>query len=156
MGAVGYQLNFGDTGRLLNAHFFEKILQRELQRTPNNAQLYTMMGDLYFSRNRFTETIQAYEHAISLDPTNPQTLNNLAWLYATCEDETFRDPVRAVVLAEKAVELDQSPHILDTLAESYFINGRREAAIDAGKQALSLAKEKRSYYKEQLEKFMTQ
>ena len=156
IGAVGYQLNFGDTGRLLNAHFFEKILQRELQRTPHNAQLYTMMGDLYYSRNRFTETIQAYEHAISLDPNDPQTLNNLAWLFATCEDETFRDPVRAVALAEKAVELNQSPHILDTLAESYFVNGRREAAIDAGKQALNLAKEKRPYYKEQLEKFMKQ
>ena len=52
---------------------------------------------------------------------------------------------QAVSLAEKAVELDQSPHILDTLAESYFINGRRDAAIDAGKQALSLAKEKRSF-----------
>ena len=64
--------------------------------------------------------------------------------------------MRAVSLAEKAVELDQSPHILDTLAESYFINERRDAAIDAGKQALSLAKENRSYYKEQLEKFMTQ
>jgi Zn-dependent protease with chaperone function len=156
MGVVGYQINFGDTGRLLNAHFFEKILQRQLQQTPDNAQLYTMMGDLYFSRSRFDETIQAYEHAISLDPNNPQALNNLAWLYATCEDETFRDPVRAVALAEKAAKLDQSPHILDTLAESYFVNGRRQAAIDAGKQALGLAKEKRSYYKEQLEKFMMQ
>ena len=57
-------------------------------------------------------------------------------------------------LAEKAASINKSSHILDTLAESYFVNGRREAAIAAGKQALNLARDNHSYYKEQLEKFM--
>jgi uncharacterized protein HemY len=153
IGGLGYQLNFGETGRLINAHFFEKILQRELQRSPNNPQLYSTLGDLYYRRKMFAETIQAYEHAISLDANQPDTLNNLAWLYATCEDETYRNPARALILAEKAAKLKQEPHILDTLAESYFVNGRYQSAIDAGELALKIARENRTYYEEQLEKF---
>jgi tetratricopeptide (TPR) repeat protein len=80
-------------------------------------------------------------------------LNNLAWLYATCEDESLRNPQRALLLAQKAAELEQSSHIYDTLAESYFVNGMHREAIEAGEQALKLAKGNRSYYKEQLKKF---
>jgi len=156
IGALGYQLNFGEGGRQLNAHFFEKMLQKELQESPKNAQLYSMMGDLYYGRSMYTETIRAYEQAISLDPNNPQTLNNLAWLYVTCEDVGLRNPARALILAEKAAELQKSPHILDTLAESYYVNGRRQAAAEAGLQALALARENRTYYEEQLEKFRNQ
>jgi hypothetical protein len=52
-----------------------------------------------------------------------------------------------------AIELDRSSHVYDTLAESYFINGMNAEAIEAGKQALKLAKGNRAYYKKQLEKF---
>ena len=156
IGGVGYHLNFGETGRLLNAHFFEKILHKELERSPGNAKLYSMLGDLYYSRKQYEKTIQAYEQALVLEVNTSQVLNNLAWLYATCEDERFRDPKRALILAEKAAALEQSPHILDTLAETYFINGKRQAAIAAGKKALELTRSNRSYFEEQLKKFMNQ
>ncbi|MBW1698458.1 MAG: M48 family metalloprotease [Deltaproteobacteria bacterium] len=152
--AAGYQLNFGETGRLLNAHFIEKIFERELKRSPNNARLYGELGNFYYSRKKYVEAIWAYEKAISLEMNSPETLNNLAWLYATCEDPSLRKPKRALVLAEKASSLEKSPHILDTLAESYYVNGMREEAIAAGKQALELARDNRSYYEKQLEKFM--
>ena len=59
----------------------------------------------------------------------------------------------ALELAKRAVKLEKSPHILDTLAESYYVNGRYEEAIEAGREALAIAKDKLSYYEEQLEKF---
>jgi hypothetical protein len=80
-------------------------------------------------------------------------LNNLAWLYATCEVESLRNPERSLKLARLAVELEQFSHILDTLAESYFVNGMNREAIEAGERALKLAKANRSYYKKQVEKF---
>jgi hypothetical protein len=52
-----------------------------------------------------------------------------------------------------AIERDRSSHVYDTLAESYFVNGLNAEAIEAGEQALKLAKGNRSYYKQQLEKF---
>ena len=31
-----------------------------------------------------------------LDPDLPEAHNNLAWLYATCEDQKYRDPKAAL------------------------------------------------------------
>jgi len=153
IGAIGYQLNFGEAGKQLNAHFLEKIVRSELEKTPHNAKLYSTLGDLYFARKQYAQTIEAYAQAIRLQPENAQVLNNLAWLYATCEDERFRNPKQALKLAEKAANIEQAAHVLDTLAESYFINGMLEAAVDAEKEALRLVKKNRTYYEDQLKKF---
>ena len=153
IGAIGYLLNFGEAGKQLNAHLLEKIVRSELEKTPYNAKLYSTLGDLYFARKQYAETIEAYEQAIRLQPENAQVLNNLAWLYAICENERFRNPKQALKLAEKAANLEQAAYILDTLAESYFVNGMLEAAVDAEKEALRLAKKNRSYYEDQLKKF---
>jgi len=153
IGAIGYNLNFGETGKKLNKHFFEKIILRELERTPDNPNLYSTLGDLYFSQEKFAETIKAYEQSLALKPDNPHVLNNLAWLHATCNVERFRDPQKALYLAEKAAELEKSPYILDTLAESYFANGRFEEAVESEIKALDLTVTNKSYYEKQLKKF---
>jgi tetratricopeptide (TPR) repeat protein len=77
----------------------------------------------------------------------------LAWLYATCEVESLRNPERALNLAKLAAQIDPSGSIFDTLAESYFVNGMYPEAIEVGERALKLAKDNRAYYKNQLEKF---
>lgn len=153
IGAVGLALNFSETGQRINAGFFEKIILREIEKEPHNANLFSMLGDIYFSRKNYEGAQKAYETSLYLVPANPQVLNNLAWLYATCEDKGLRDYERALILAQKAASLDQSPHILDTLAESYYVNGMYEEAFAVAKKALESAKKNQSYYAEQLEKF---
>jgi len=153
IGSVGYQLNYGEAGTVLNTHFFEKVIVKELEKRPENADLYTMMGDLYFSRNNCSDAALQYEKAIELARRHSRALNNLAWLYATCEDVSFRNPERALSLAKRAVAVDRQAHILDTLAESFFINGEIDAALGTEKEALTMAKRDRSYYQQQIEKF---
>jgi len=153
IGLLGYQLNFGRAGQQINTHFFEEILKQRIAETPQKAQLYSMLGDLKYSQKAYDETVKAYEHSLSLSPDNPQVLNNLAWLYATCEDETLRNPERALSLARRAATLDASPHVLDTLAECYFINGDVDNAVRFAQRALDSATEKRDYYRSQLERF---
>lgn len=153
MGGIGYNLNFGETGKKLNRHFFEKIIQRELDKNPDSPNHYTMLGDLYYSNQNYSKAIKAYEQSIALAPDNPQGLNNLAWLYATCEVERFRDPKKALKLAQKAAEIEKSPHILDTLAESFYVNSQFEKAVAAEMRALDLATKNRTHYENQLAKF---
>ncbi len=43
---------------------------------------------------------------------------------------------------------------MDTLAESYYVNGLINEAISTELRAMELAKKNRSYYEEQLEKFV--
>jgi Zn-dependent protease with chaperone function len=150
---MGYHLNYGETGKNLNKHFFLKIIQRELEKTPDNPLLHSALGDLYYSDNNFAETINAYEQSLRIDPDNTHALNNLAWLYATCDIESFRDPKKALDLAKRAAGLEESPQILDTLAESFYVNGRFEEAIDAERRALEMTEKNRTYYNKQLLKF---
>ena len=79
--------------------------------------------------------------------------NNLAWILATSEDESFRDSRRAVLLAARAAALKPTSQILDTFAESLYRNGQPEEAIYIGEKALLLATGDRSYFKKQLNKF---
>jgi Zn-dependent protease with chaperone function len=153
LGLLGYQLNYGRAGQHINAHFLEEILKQEIIDSPHNAELYSLLGDLKYSQNFLRETADAYEQSLALDPENPQVLNNLAWLYATSEDESVRHPTRALSLALQAEKLDPSAHILDTLAECYFINGDIASAIHVEQRAVDTAKEKHTYYQDQLERF---
>ena len=151
--AVGYSLNFGETGKQLSSHFFEKIILREIEKHPQNPNLYKVLGDLYYETGNLSGVQQAYEASLKLNPENPHVLNNLAWLYATAEDPRFRNPSRALDLAKAAAGLLEEPHILDTLAECYFVNGQYAKAFETAQRALRLARENRTYYQEQVEKF---
>jgi len=154
VGIVGYQLNFGQTGKQLNEKFFETVILKELTRGGGNkSSLYGMLGDLYFSRNSFDQAVSAYRSALELEPDNALVLNNYAWLLATCEDPTYRDPQLALILARKAAALEPSAHVMDTLAESLFINGHIDEAVAAATTARSLAKTNLSYYGDQLKRF---
>jgi cytochrome c-type biogenesis protein CcmH/NrfG len=112
-----------------------------------------MLGDLYVLRNSYGQAAAAYETAIELDPANPIALNNYAWLLATASDPDYRNHERALELALRAAAIEQSPHVMDTLAESYFVNGRIPEAIESGRIALDLASTNQDYYRKQLEKF---
>ncbi len=153
LGVLGYQLNVGAIGERVSNRFLAKVIERELEKSPANANLYGLLGDIYYNSKNYEGVRDAYEKSLALRPDNAQVLNNLAWLYATCEDPRIRNPRRALVLAKKAVRLENLPHIWDTLAQSYFANQMVAQAVEAARRALSLAAKNRSYYQRQLEKF---
>ena len=154
VGIAGYQINFGQAGKRLNDKFFETVILQEISRGgTDNAGLYGMLGDLYFGRDNWAQAGKAYRSALNLEPDNPLVLNNYAWLLATSKDPTYRDPQTALALARQAAAIEQSAHIMDTLAESLFINGHIDDAVAAAATARSLATSNLSYYDGQLERF---
>ena len=66
--------------------------------------------------------------------------NNLAWLYATCPDEKYRNGIKAIALAKKAAELDAGHTVLATLAAAHAETGNFKEAIAAQEKAISLLK----------------
>ncbi|MBW2592118.1 MAG: M48 family metalloprotease [Deltaproteobacteria bacterium] len=152
-GMLGYSINFGETGQNLKSHTAKIILLKEIAETPDNAELYGMLGDFYHNRKNYPEAVTAYENALQLQPDSPQILNNLAWLLVTCENQGLRNPIKALDYAHRAAEIKTAPHILDTLAESYYVNGNIGQAIETEKKALQLMPEDKSYYEKQLERF---
>ena len=154
IGSVGYNLNFGEKGKRINEYFIEKIVLGEIQNNPDNPDLHAVLGDFYYSIKDYNKAKKAYENALSIDRENTRVLNNLAWLYATCEDESIRNAEMAVTLAKRTVEKEEKSHFYDTLAESYYAAGNYKEAVEAGKKALLLAGTDKSYYEKQLAKFM--
>ena len=153
IGVLGYQLDIGMGGDRVTSHIYERAVLEQIEKFPDNPDLYTLLGKIYFNRRNWSGVQEAWEKSLALEPNNAEVLNNLAWLYATCENEHLRDPDRALAMATLAVKLENLPHIWDTLAESYYVNKMYSQAVEAGRKALELARENRSYYEDQLAKF---
>jgi Zn-dependent protease with chaperone function len=153
VGIIGYQVNFGKMGQRLNQHYFESVLKKEVEKNPSRPELYRALADIYYNLKRYSEAIKHYNVALDLSPADPEVLNSLAWLYATCDNQGLRSPRLALALAKQAVAISPRAHILDTLAESYYINGKLENAIESARMALVVATENRSYFKDQLSRF---
>jgi Zn-dependent protease with chaperone function len=153
VGYFGATIDFGEMSETLNSRFLEKVIIKEIETNPTNPALFYMLGTIHYQNKSFAQAIDAYEKAVSLGPRHAEALNNLAWIYATCEEAGLRSPVKALAYALTAAAVNPKAHILDTLAESYYINGRYEEAVSAIKAALSLNPEDRDYYEKQLSKF---
>jgi tetratricopeptide (TPR) repeat protein len=82
------------------------------------------------------------EKALVIDPGHMNAEVNLAWVLATSPDESTRNGVRAVQLAEDVANRAGHPNaiVLRTLAAAYAESGRFSDAIEAAQQAIAIAK----------------
>jgi tetratricopeptide (TPR) repeat protein len=84
-------------------------------------------------------------------------LNSVAWAFATSTDNAVRNPESALRYARRAIAEDKEgpkPHILDTLAEAYFVNEQYSEAVRTEQQAIAAATaEEKDRYQENLEKY---
>ena len=103
----------------------------------------------------FEGTWQRRAHVL-LDQADasPEVLNEAAWTIAIAEEPSDELLGLAESLAERAVDRSQRawPHILDTLAEVYFVQGRESEALDVNAEALRITPEDR-YLREQRRRY---
>lgn len=155
-GATGLWFHSEDTIVTAQSDLLEIALRRELERKPEDAELWLLLGILRYERKQPFEAAAAYDRAVALAPDMPTGLNSLAWLLATSPMEELHDPERALRLARRAVELQPESFVFDTLAECLFANGLREEAVAAAREAIKKADPKdRPLYETQLKKFQT-
>lgn len=118
-----------------------------LARTYEALHLAGEKGDLETPQER------AYLKAIELKPDYADALGLLAWFYATAQSPKMRKIKEAVQIAERAVELDPTAEVLDTLAECYHQDGQKQKAVAAIQKAIALKPKDMDYFKAQLAKF---
>lgn len=128
------------------------IIEHQLEETPDDYRLYAAVGQIYYQLEEWKAAEKAYRYAAGLNDKQPDILNNLAWLLLTSEDESLRDPERALELAKDATEMAENAQFMDTLAEAYYQNKMYLEAYRAAKRALELASDNRSYFQTQYEK----
>ena len=156
VGLFGYSLTFSDVAQNAKQQAALDYILQAIETDPENPMLYGYLGDFYLGLERYDQTVAAYKKALSLNAKNPHVLNNLAWIYATNPDPEIYNPEKALELAQKAAALSPTPEVLDTLAESLFINGEIEAAVKAETSAISLIRNNPSAYQFQMDHYENQ
>ena len=73
-------------------------------------------------------------------PSDPDSMNTLAWWLANDPDLADRDPKRAVRLATRALELSAKPANWNTLGTARYRDGDWKAAIEALTKSMELSK----------------
>ena len=149
----GWLLNFSDVKQEMAYRFLQGAVSRQLEESPNNALLYRNLAMIRHHLGEHRKAVTAYERALSIRPDSPAALNNLAWILLTAPEEDLRDARRALSLARRAVSLQRTAPFLDTLAEAYHQTGNPQRAVRVIEEAIDLARDRRSYYEDQRDKF---
>jgi len=118
----------------------ERELRRGLELQPRSAPAHTNLAGVLASQGHTTEAIAEYRIALELAPDLLEPMASLAWMLATTSDATFRRPVEAIQLAERAAALTarRDVTILDALAAAYASGGRYAEAVATEESALEI------------------
>jgi tetratricopeptide (TPR) repeat protein len=112
--------------------------QKALAIDPRDAYSLYQYGCLLLSRGNVADGVRQWEAALAIKPDWLELLNNLAWIWATSDDEEYRQPKRARRLARRACELTSNldPSLLDTLAAAYAADFHFEDAVPAARLSI--------------------
>ncbi len=138
------------------ANFAEAIIKQRIMQEPDNALWLRLLGDLNQERKMDVEALAAYSKGLAIEPSNPEIMNNYAWVLLVSENKMLRDPEKALSLALAASARRSTGYILDTLAVAYWANGSIKEAVNTAKKAIEKNPENRKYYEEQIEKFLNE
>jgi tetratricopeptide (TPR) repeat protein len=111
----------------------------ELQ--PDNMEVHNIVGTVLIQQGRVAEGVDEWEKILAVEPDNGNATSNLAWIFATSPDPSFRDGSKAVQLAEQAVRISAGriPILFRTLAAAYAESGRFSEAIQTAQRGIELA-----------------
>lgn len=107
---------------------------------PNGCTFYAARGSAWRNLGEFEKAIADYNDALKLDAKSAQAHNSLAWLWATCPDERYRNGSKSIEHATKACEMTdwKHPDSLGTLAAGYAETGNFIEAVKWQEKASGL------------------
>jgi len=116
---------------------YRKLLEIE----PQNVEARNTLGTALVQQGHVKEAIDQWEDALAIQPENGNASSNLAWVFATCPEDSLRNGTRAVELGEKALHISggKIPMIYRVLAAAYAENGRFAEAVETAQRGAALA-----------------
>jgi Flp pilus assembly protein TadD len=118
-------------------------LRQALRLKPDYPEAHNNLASLLIGMGQFARAADHLREALRIDPAQPAVLESLAWLYATCPQDSVRNGSEAVRLAQQLCQLtDDNPSALDTLAAAYAEVGEFAWAVAVAQRAVSAAVER--------------
>ncbi|HMP90875.1 MAG TPA: tetratricopeptide repeat protein [Kiritimatiellia bacterium] len=119
----------------------EFMLRDALKHHPDAMPLWYMLAAAMIKQNEYQKARELLEALLKRSPNDYRLLNNLSWMLSTASDAQFRDPVRALKLAQEAVLLAPDDyHVWSTLSEAHYINANVTQSLRVMRQCIELAK----------------
>ena len=129
-GLAHAQLTLGNTDQAIQ-HYTRVT---ELQ--PNNSVAWQARGEAYQSAENWKAASADFAKSISIQKS-AQGYLKAAWLFSTCPDPDFFEPVTAMKYARQGEKIDpDSVESLEVLAAACAANGEFADAVDLQKQAI--------------------
>jgi hypothetical protein len=109
---------------------------------PKAPNAHNGLGELLAQQGKWREALVYYSRALDLSPGLLRALNNIAWTLATADDNTVRNGVQALGLAQALNERSgiRNAQFLETLAAAYAETGQFDRAIATAEQIPAMAK----------------
>lgn len=116
------------------------VFRKAVTLQPDYAEAYVGWGTALLREGRDEEAVVQYQRALEIVPQSLVALNNLAWLFATSRNPSIKNGPKAVLLAERAVQITgEDPFYLHKLAAAYSAVGDFPKALETADRALQLA-----------------
>lgn len=147
--ALDFQPNYGPAYRIWADALVDEgqtaeaipLFRQAAETYPADAQFQLSMAQALLREGEEEEAVTHFERALVFDHDSLPALNNLAWIYATSSKADLRHGERAVLVAERAVQLtaQKEPFYLHKLAAAYAEEGDFAKALATADFAKKLA-----------------
>ena len=116
---------------------YRKFLELE----PANVEARNTLGTALIQQGKLREAIDQWQEVLAIQPENGNAASNLAWVFATCTDDSIRDGARSAQLGERALRISAGkiPMIYKVLAAAYAESGRFADAVETAQRGAELA-----------------
>ena len=118
------------------AHY-RKFLELE----PASVEARNTLGTALIQQGQVREAVDQWQEALAIQPESGNAASNLAWVFATCPEDSIRDGTRAAELGERALRISggKIPMIHKVLAAAYAESGRFADAVETAQRGAELA-----------------
>jgi tetratricopeptide (TPR) repeat protein len=114
---------------------------RAIELDPKDPDTWYQRGAAYYNLGQWENACRDFYKVIDLNPDSSITKNNVTWFLANCPEPRYRDPARAVELAEAAVKLaPKEGNHWNTLGVAQYRAGKWKSAIESLTKSMELLK----------------